>query len=83
MSLRIGVREIAAELPFAEPQKELASRVLVDSLGRRARVELGQERRGLWRTLPGLDEVGAKRPVELVVEVVGRELGEDVDASSG
>jgi hypothetical protein len=39
--LRVGLRELPAKLPFPESEEQLLGRLLVDSLRRGARVQLG------------------------------------------
>ena len=71
-------RELPAQPALAQVQEQLLARPLVESLPRRARVELGPEREQVALELAALDEVRAEAAVQLGVEVLGRELREQL-----
>jgi len=78
-SLRIGARDLAAQLSLSQSQQQLLARRLVDRLRSRARVELGDQRHEIRFGLPAVDEVGPQPPVQLAVEVVRAHLAEHRD----
>src|SRR5919109_1877121 len=76
--LSFGGGELTPEVAFAKPQQELPRRPLVDAVGRSARVELREKRRGaLAIVLALVEEQLPELAVERRVEVLGPEIGED------
>src|SRR4051794_19343926 len=76
--LEVGGRELAPELALARAQQQLLGGLLVDPLGRRARVELGQQRDKLLVRLARVEQMLPRATVQLGVEMVWRELGEQL-----
>src|SRR2546421_7111055 len=66
----VGARELALELPLAEPQELLLGGLLVDARLGRTRVELCQQRSELLVGRAFAEEMRPQAPVELVVKVL-------------
>src|SRR4051794_16893154 len=73
---RIRVLQLAPELTFPQAPQELFAGRVVDSLCLGARVELGQQSDCFVVERCAFGDVRAKCAMRRVVEVLGRELGE-------
>ena len=75
--LELGARELAPQPPRAQVQQQLLAGPLVERLAGGAGVELGAQRHELLGLLPALDQKRAEAAVQLRVEVIGGQLGQE------